>query len=495
MEQKYIEQGLWNKIVTGLTPSQTKGLLAMVEWFKDDSKLLFLLYGSAGTGKTFLIKKFLDEIVKYGMVVTAPTHQAVRVVEAATGRKGKTFHALHGLRPNFNLASFNIDNVKYDTLGDEQIMNYRIVVVDESSQIGHQLHDLNVLRAKTYKVKILYIGDAAQLPSVEDKYEGQTHQTSPVFSIEDKFELTDIVRQKANSPLLDVLEILRDDVKNQTSEFLGLIRKKPIMLNDDKEGYACMDMTRFKESITNRFLDHKYKTNPYYVKYTAWRNVNIQGWNKFIRNTLFDKPTEILIEPDLLIGYNTIIDPNNFMSTILTNSTNYNIRSITKRLSDYDFDIFVVNIDDGEVVKSVSIVDHQSVTFRKFYNLLNNYHKQAMFAQPSQKSKQWQKYYEFKNRYLCLLDFQLRDKNDDDTFTFRGTVKRDLDYGYGLTVNKMQGSTIEYIYVNLIDICFNNGDKTFPIRNTPSRPYAIELRNKLLYTAISRASKQAIILV
>ena len=66
-------------------------------------------------------------------------------------------------------------------------------------------------------------------------------------------------------------------------------------------------------------------------------------------------------------------------------------------------------------------------------------------------------------------------------------MPRDIDYGYSLTTHKLQGSTFDNIFVDVFDICN-------PI--TKYGKYAktdINLRNRLLYVALSRAKHLAIL--
>jgi len=139
------------------TNSQTQALDAMAKWVASDLPT-FTLSGYAGTGKTFILKYFLNEVFKKPVCITAPTHKAARNAERATNRATKTLHSLHGLRPNTNLDTFNIDNIAFSALGDPQMKNYAMVVIDECSQIGSSLYELNLRRAIDFGVKILYVG-------------------------------------------------------------------------------------------------------------------------------------------------------------------------------------------------------------------------------------------------------------------------------------------------------------------------------------------------
>ena len=50
------------------------------------------------------------------------------------------------------------------------------------------------------------------------------------------------------------------------------------------------------------------------------------------------------------------------------------------------------------------------------------------------------------------------------------------------------------MFVNALDMIYYNGDPTKPRVNTPDMPDIINIRNRLMYTALSRTSKVAFIL-
>ena len=145
----------------------------------------------------------------------------------------------------------------------------------------------------------------------------------------------------------------------------------------------------------------------------------------------------------------------------------------------------------------IYIVDHTDTdSLKNIYNILSNLHRKAIYAQPIERSKRWGEYYRYKDRFLLLKGFPLY--NDINTGSIRGKIIKDIDYGYGLTIHKIQGSTIQNVFVNALDICYYKGNTHFPVGyrgNIKQKHDAIVFRNKLLYTAISRASKKAIILI
>src|SRR5271157_3562996 len=88
------------KLITFNT-EQFEGLSKIKLWLKD-KKTFFTLAGYAGTGKSTMIKKVLD-FYRYGVVVSAPTHKAKKVIMNMTNKEGQTLHGLLGLRPDVDL--------------------------------------------------------------------------------------------------------------------------------------------------------------------------------------------------------------------------------------------------------------------------------------------------------------------------------------------------------------------------------------------------------
>jgi len=466
-----------------LSDDQWKAAKDIEKWYKSN-ELVYCLYGAAGTGKTYLLNYLLRNVFIHATVVTAPTHKAVKVVESVTGRKGKTFQSLLGLRPNVNVEDFDIDNIKFDALGTEGLNNYKLVIVDECSQVINALHRLTTQRAKQYNTKILYLGDALQLPPIKERL-------SPTFSVPRKFELTQIVRQEESNPLLKLFKYLRDDICTNGNKFLTYLTKHPTEVNDKGEGYICLHVDRFSKEIINVFKSKEFEQNPQnYVRYAAYTNTSVNLWNMYIRDNTVPDHNEIISVDDLLTGYKTIVDEYN--TPIIINSEDYVIESLSKRKADDGFDVFIANMTsllDGRSVNTF-IVDHKSDTFAVYKRIISELRFQALYSNATSRGKNWRKYFEYKDRFLTLIPFSVRDHSDKETF-----VPKDLDYGYGLTVHKLQGSTVNHIFVNLLNICYYNGNKSNPIVNTTMNPYAIETRNKLIYTALSRAKKIAILLV
>lgn len=142
-----------------------------------------LLVGYAGTGKTTLMAKFINDLVENKIckriVMAAPTHKAVNIAKSKlfpdtekdytelekiinimtvhrllnyqsyVGQEGEKFFAKGKVEPNWSI--------------------YDLVVVDECSMLSNQIiGDIKELIGKetNKKVKVIYVGDPAQLPPV-----------------------------------------------------------------------------------------------------------------------------------------------------------------------------------------------------------------------------------------------------------------------------------------------------------------------------------------
>lgn len=470
----------------------TKGQLTFLEkaekWLYTD-ELAFTLKGYAGTGKTFVLKYFLDKIVKTPSCVTAPTHKAVRVIEEATNRKGKTLQSLHGLRPNVNLESFSPDNIQFDSLGIVYISNYKLIVIDECSMVNTGLHQINLARAKYYNVKILYVGDPAQIPPINENI-------SPSFLVENQFELTEIVRQDSDNPIIHLLNCLRTDIKNDGNSFFNYIKLNPSQVNTKGEGYKSVKMQEFHRTAFDIFKSDDFSKNPDYARITAWKNDTVLYHNNIIRNVLahyYHNEKEIVYDPsfkvdvidinDLLIGYKTIVDE--FNKPMLINSEDYVVNGITKRKSDNGYSCFSVQLSQRSQAlnnMTLNIVDHKDSSFILFYEMVKSLYYNAKYAKGIDRGKRWKEFYEFKDRNLCLTAFPILEGEEVKT-----TIPKDIDYGFALSAHKCQGSTVQNMFVNANDMLYyKNGNL---VTNTKYSPNAISTRNRLLYTAISRASK------
>ena len=200
------------------TTCQTNAFNAIVAWLSTPHTTnlknnIFVLSGAAGTGKTYLLDKLLEfvqvqddlnismgipSIVKGDKIhFTATTNNAVNLLTGATTLKNppKTIHSFLGLRVIKDFTTGK-SYVPYKNLKiDKDVMN-GLIVIDEASMLEHKF--LESLVAASKNIKILLVGDYAQLPPVKEDKPYFMHMGFAYY------DMTNNVRS-ANSPDLQVL--------------------------------------------------------------------------------------------------------------------------------------------------------------------------------------------------------------------------------------------------------------------------------------------------
>lgn len=434
------------------------------------------LVGAAGTGKTYLIKALIKNCgISYSSIgLSAPTHKACRVLAESiniSNVKVNTLQSDLGLRLNFDVEKFDINNPPFDPRGKIKISNYRIYIIDEASMINRNLILFLERICKTNNCKILYIGDSFQLSPVGEKY-------SAAFKGVKTFKLTQIVRQGDDNPISYLLELLRYDIEHKTYTFLEYISKNRCKFNEyNTKGYQVCTPKEFKEKVYTNFNDEQLTFDVDYTKVIAYTNNCVSGWNKFIRNAIIkDSEKSIITKNDLIISYTTIV--NVFNECIIKNSEEYILKDVVNYTHPkYGLKGFMVRftaIHGGNNTTPLFIVDHKDLfSIKQYVNLSRSMIEAAKTASSKNRTQKWKEYFTFKESCLLLTNII----NNEGKIEF----SRDLDYGFSLTSHKSQGSTFDTSLVDVNNIVF---DKY-------GNPYTdAEEINRRLYVACSRCKNK-----
>ncbi len=177
------------------------------------SHALFILRGYAGTGKTTVVKALTDALPQLGKrtVLLAPTGRAAKVLQSYTGKPAHTIHR------KIYLAHTS----KEGQIVLRMQTNYHkhtLFIVDEASMIQHAQSDTQTLLTPRNLLddlcqyvysgencRMLFIGDAAQLPPVGLDHSPALDQLflNRVYHLDiDGYELTEVVRQAEESGIL-----------------------------------------------------------------------------------------------------------------------------------------------------------------------------------------------------------------------------------------------------------------------------------------------------
>jgi DNA replication protein DnaC len=441
------EQTLLEKVplLKTLNPEQLAAKDQMREFLHNHDKF-FLLSGGAGTGKTHtigaLIAHLQAENEKLAIACSAPTNKAVKVIKNST-EKWHNHHIDYGTIYQFLglKMDYNEEGTKVLVEGKRSMIdNYDLVLIDESSMISSNLWTLLNQIVLKHRIKIIFIGDNAQLNPVNES-------DSPVFSqITNTATLTQVMRTNDHNPVMDLIQSARKKVFNHEQE-LALINAYS---EDKMNGVWVLDKNQWLQQIIRAFKSPKYQDNPDYVRVIAWTNRTVNYLNNYIRNSIYDNAHEPYVIGERLIASEAIYNPLNGEEILINNSDEFEVVKITKTVSDDGYNIWVLKvIDSNEQYHWLQVIDSSSQA--DFERKLKELAKEAKISQWNKNNNSWANYWNHRNRYA------------------------NVNYAYSLTSHKSQGSTFNNVFVAQNDIVKN--------------PNMIE-RYRSLYVSYSRTSER-----
>jgi len=225
-----------------------------------------LVLGRAGTGKTTLVKKFMEKTTENAAVV-APTGIA------ALNAGGRTIHSFFSFRRGITIE--DVEEMAYEKRPPKIIKELETLVIDEISMVRADLMDcidryLKLARKREREpfggVRLILVGDLLQLPPVvtEDEkdffrevYETEYFYSSNSFKrIEPDLtaiELTEIYRQE-DPEFIALLERIRTGKAKK--EDLELLNSKIVSWDEIPENTIILSPYKRKvDEINKRKLD------------------------------------------------------------------------------------------------------------------------------------------------------------------------------------------------------------------------------------------------
>ncbi|GAA0457162.1 SF1B family DNA helicase RecD2 [Alkalibacillus silvisoli] len=236
-----------------------------------DEKVM-LLTGGPGTGKTTVVKGIIHcyEVLfqknqnkhQSDYVLAAPTGRAAKRLSESTGLKAKTIHSLLGWSGE--------EHFEYH--GGNQLKG-KVLIVDECSMVDIWLFN-SLLKAVPKEMKVIFVGDEDQLPSVGP---GQVladllkSQAIPVC------QLKEIYRQKHDSYIVK----LAHDIKNGEIPMQSVGKKDDYNFIETNTEYALHTI----EQIVKKALDKGYTMKDIQVLAPMYKTkVGIHDLNETLQN-------------------------------------------------------------------------------------------------------------------------------------------------------------------------------------------------------------------
>lgn len=250
-----------------LNNGQTQAFLAIQDWLAGTLPYYFLS-GQAGTGKTalaYFIKKWAEEELGMWVNVTATTNKAAAVLTATLplGEEAGTIYSLLGLRVMNNFTTGQQYLTKATNPQNPPEVG-SLVMVDEASMVDSELMDHINDAVEAYGLRVLFIGDAYQLPPVNA---GTMPVTSPHIPVS---YLTEIMRAEKRPDLEDTYVKGRQMVIDDEGIFMPPASQNiTIVPHEGSKDYLA------------RLLEHDAHT-----KVLAFTNRAVEGANRICRELL-----------------------------------------------------------------------------------------------------------------------------------------------------------------------------------------------------------------
>lgn len=418
--------------------------------FMKSNETSMTLSGYAGTGKTSLMEMIAKKGKKQHRPVMfcATTNKAAAVLNdrvSKAGFKASTLNKVFGINVEVDSSkAYNARNL-VNVLKDVDIMPGTTIIIDEASMINEENYKILNDIAKKMDLKIIYVGDEAQLAPVnEDKI-------SKVFrNGEGKvIRLTQVERTDDNAILKEATAIRNGEPLSKISSF-----------NSKGEGVAYI-APQHQDAI-NEVID-KYvkglKQNPNYFRILAYTNKAVTAYNNQVRELLgYDSPIPHVGEP--MTGYANWGYEWKTKSYRFINSESYKVTQVGKPTT------VQTRLDNGTpvVMQAIPITLEDSLgnidTF-DFMDIKNNaQNRQSAMILANEKKRLWN---EARRAYGREAKAAIYAKiNAIDSFLFVNDNIEDnshnllqaktIDFGYALTIHKSQGSTFTHVLMDDVDV-------------------------------------------
>ena len=430
---------------------QEKALEMLTEFTENEaSSNAFILSGSAGTGKTSLLRAYIEQLEakKIDYALLAPTGQAAKVLAKSTGRKTKTLHSFV-----YILEEEGEDKAIRLRFRPRQaeVIRRLVIIVDEASMVSDTpasnevfisensvLSDLvTYYRNCPEGSKLVFVGDSYQLPPVGE-YESIALNST---LLKEKHELNAIGFQ--------LNEILRHGKESYIMRNALMIRH----LIENKQLYAPpLKFTEmYRDDLAIRHYCSLYEPeHAGQVIFLGWKNATVFKLNLAIRRQLFNQPSELLCEKEQIIVGQTYFGKHYFAAGEIGKVISFDSATIEQKAGKtYAEAEFQFAAADGEVIgfRSKFDVDY----------LLNKH--------PGNEHELRKNLWADRKKHNKL--FRETENISDDPYLSALKIK----YGYAITTHKAQGSEWEHVFLY------------------PELPMD-ENRLKWLYTAVTRAKQE-----
>lgn len=446
-----------------LTSGQSS-LIDELEKFLSDQTPCFLLKGYAGTGKTFLMKGLTDFLLqsKRNFVIAAPTGRAAKVISQKTKHKACTIHkTIYSSKELKEFKTKDEDGTEtfkfYFEVRISEDPTNTVYIIDEASMISNVYSESEFFRFGSgfllkdliryinfdnndHSKKIIFIGDNAQLPPVNMNFspalDGRYLQENCGL-VSNELELSEVVRQKADSGILHNATKIRQSLKENIFNKL-----------DIETGFKDINKTKYEELLPKYLQACNNKIDEETI-IVAYSNSAVKGYNDFVRNHFFPNQKTITIGDKVILLSNNYNYPqmellNGDIGFVVEVSPTTESRTIPLKRKNSKNIVEEINVPLTFRNVTITFTDENfkkhDIECKIIENLLYSHHRDLSSD-------------ELKALYI---DFKIRNKNlKIGTQPFKDALRSDkyfnalrIKFGYAITCHKAQGGEWENTFLN-----------------------------------------------
>ena len=391
-----------------LTPEQSSAVQSLLDFIQDPMPRdwYFCFTGFAGTGKTFCMRKVVarcrNSYSKFAY--TAPTNKAAKVLRQITG-EAQTIYSLLGLRVDKSGEVKQVVNGRTPDLSDIDV-----VVVDEASMVNRNLFDILRVSAERWGFKVIFMGDAAQLPPVGEP----ASQT-----------LDGIVGASLSRVMRHDNQILTfaTEVRGQIGSLAPSIKIRSD--NDGQQGVWKLTSREFKERIfaaaaAGEFADGQQ------AKIISWRNVRVAEYNNIARHALFgaDAVPGFYLPGDRVVAAGPCLRGE---QVLMSTDDEGIVEGVANCVHPFEPKYHAIEL---KVRTEMNALERLLVIHPASKQAFDN-DSQALAHEARSNPKGWKRFWEHKELF------------------------HDIRYAYAITAHRSQGSTYETAFVDYQDILYN----------------------------------------
>jgi energy-coupling factor transporter ATP-binding protein EcfA2 len=427
------QQEVFDKLLTDINESITTNYTCFIG----------SLYGPAGSGKTVLISKLTQLLhSKYDELpirVTAPTHQAVKVIrntikgntESSLSRVSySTIHSYLSLKADTSqeVVKFIPDFTK------GSLVNTKILIIDESSMVSEEIFDYIIDNADKRKLKaVIFVGDKMQLIPVDGD-----GNTVSVYSKIPQYGLSEVVRQARDNHIIKKTIAIRECIEKQNFDL--------DVLSFSEIAEECENIKVYDDMAT---WFKKYLASEDDKVISAFTNKSVNKYNEIIRFKEYNsKDLPKIIAGELVVlqepfQYGTDQFPQFINNGEVLDVVNPVLRTDAMGINYWEFE----TSDYKGVFVRVLDVTSEAEFSKELQQLANN----AKGGPAKERGFQWSRFWKRKAEYV------------------------DIKYAFAYTIHKLQGSTYNEVYFNLRETIQCCGDRD------------LDMLFRLVYVALTRA--------